>query len=46
MLTIDIGCVSANELSRLQFFTSMKDQHAVFFKVFQYFLKTRLECEN
>ena len=37
MFTIDIGSVLVTELSRLQIFTSIKDQNSVFFKVFQYF---------
>ena len=46
MFNIDIGCVLINALSRLQIFTSVKDQDAVLFKVFQYFLRTQLEFEN
>ena len=38
MFTIEIGCVLVNELSRLQVFTSIKDQTAVFYKAFQYFI--------
>ena len=30
MVNIDIGCVLVNELSRLQIFTSVKDQNAIF----------------
>ena len=37
MFTIETGCVLVNDLSRLQVFTSIKDQNAVFYKVFQYF---------
>ena len=46
MFTINIGCVVVNELSRLQLFTSIKDQDTVFLKVFQYFLRIQLEFEN
>ena len=42
MFTIDIGCVLVNELSRLQIFTSVKDQNAIFFKFFQYCLELNL----
>ena len=37
MFTIEIGCVLVNELSRLQVFTFIQDQNAVFYKVFQCF---------
>ena len=39
MFTINIGCAVVNEFSRIQIFTSVKDQNAIFFKDFQYLSK-------
>ena len=46
MVTIDIGCVLVNDLSRLQIFTSIKDQNMLHsLKLCNIFLRTQLDFE-
>ena len=46
MVTIDIGCVLVNELSRLQIFTAYKrSKYAALLKVSNIFLRTQLEFQ-
>ena len=46
MVTIDIGCVLVNELSRLQIFTAYKrSKYAAVLKVSNIFLRTQLDFE-
>ena len=46
MVTIDIGCVLVNELSRLQVFTAYKrSKYAALLKVSNIFLRTQLEFQ-
>ena len=46
MVTIDIGCILVNELSRLQIFTSMEDENMLYSIKFSIiFLRTQLEFE-
>ena len=46
MVTIDIGCILVNELSRLQICTSMKDENMLYsIKFSNIFLRTQLEFE-
>ena len=46
MVTIDIGCILVNELSRLQIFTSMEDENMLYsIKFSNIFLRTQLEFE-
>ena len=46
MVTIDIGCILVNELSRLQICTSMKDENMLYsIKFSNIFLITQLEFE-
>ena len=46
MFTINIGCVVVNELSRIQIFTSVKDQNAISLKISNIYLRTQLEFEH